>query len=135
MPYSSSSLHTEYISDPLILEEALLVNIGEYTPALLELDVELVELALVEELLVDSSELLLELLLLVADALEELEPCELGVLALLDLSLSGCTGSSCSVRLYRVKKYLIVHFPALSLTLSLKWSFFFSGNSRQSPSL
>ena len=96
MPYSSSSLQTEYISEPLVLDEALLVHIGEYIPALLELDFllalpfELLELVLDEELLVysgeympalleldfpplDSPELLLELLLLVVVALEELE--------------------------------------------------------------
>ena len=99
MPYSSSSLQTEYISKPLVLDEALLVNIGEYIPALLELDFffalpdELLELAPDKELLVellefpvvDSPELLLVLLPLVVDALEELELWELGVLALLNL--------------------------------------------------
>ena len=93
MPYSSSSLQTEYISKPLVLDEALLVNIGEYIPALLELDFffalpdELLELALDEELLVelleltavDSPELLLELLLLVVTLLMHLRRLSSGI--------------------------------------------------------
>ena len=85
------------MSEPLVLDEALLMHICEYIPALLELDslfalpVELLELVLDEELLVellelnfpavDLPELLLELLLLVVVALEELELWEVGVLA------------------------------------------------------
>ena len=81
------------------------------------------------------------------ESLEELLELELDVLVLdmfeLDVLVSvGISGSlefasigTWSMSSYKLKKYLITHFPALSLTLSLKWSFLWISYSRQSPSL